>query len=393
MADKLTLPKANAKLALAPGKVEPAMKAAEATSTKLYRIPVSALKPIPGFNVRVESPDYIAHRDTLRASITANGFDQSKPLTGYVADENGENVIYVTDGYTRLAAVEAFNEGADKDDQIKVLPVIVRSPAPSLAELNIALHTGNTGRTLTPFELGIVVKRALAEEGATKKSVAASLAITPRYVDDVLLLANADGKIKQAVASGVVSSTLAIGLLRKDADTAGEKIEAAVAKAESTGKKATKKLTSVKMKRIKATIQVTDEGDMKAIVKAAAAAIRDAVPANASEDDEDIMLAAVEGTITIIVEVPAPEKPKKAAKAKKPAKKAKADAKGKKAKTEAEAEPTKKGKGKKAKSDLGIEGSEEVSDDGIDDEVITKMPPKDTKSDPDVPNPDDEVDI
>jgi hypothetical protein len=409
MADKLNLPKANTKITLTAGKVEPAMKAAEATSTKLYRVPVSAIKPIPGFNVRVESPDYIAHRDMLRASI-ANGYDQAKPLTGYVADEDGKNVIYVTDGYTRLAAVLEHNadEATAEEDEINVLPVIIRSPAPSLADLNVALHTGNSGRALTPFELGIVVKRLLAEEGATKKTVAASLAITTRYLDDVLLLANADGKVKQAVASGAVSSTLAIGLLRKDPESAAEKIEAAVSKAASTGKKATKKLTGVKMKKIKATIQVSEDGDMKEIVKAAAKAIREAVPNAASEEDDDVLLASVEGTVTIIVEVPAPEKPAKKAKAtkkakaEKPAKKAKAEPeaepakKGKKAKAEPEAEPAKKGKkgkGKKGGDDLGIEGAEAISEDGEDDEIITKMPPKDTKSDPDVPNPDEDVDI
>lgn len=400
MADKLTLPKAKFSHELTAAPVDPTMKAAEATSAKLYRVPVDKIKPIPGFNVRVESPDYIAHRDTIRASIAANGYDPTKPLAGYVAKEGDENVIYVTDGHTRLAAVQDFNADPDtaEKDEIAALPVMVHPKEVSLTDLTVALHTANSGRPLTPFELGVVVKRLLAEEGAKKADIATRLGVTTRYLDDVLLLANADAKVKQHVASGSVSSTMAIQLLRKDSDSAAEKIEAAVKKTAGTGKKATKKHTGPKMQKVKVSVSVEEGGDMKEIVKAAAAAIREAIPSTV--DDDDNKFASVDGTINLVIEVPAPEKPKAEKKA--PAKKAKA-APAKKAKaTEADdsaetkpakkkpaakkAAPAKKG-GKKAKADLGIEGAEEVGDD---DEVAI-LPPK-VASDADVPE-DEEVDI
>lgn len=400
MADKLTLPKAKFSHELTAAPVDPTMEAAEATSAKLYRVPVDKIKPIPGFNVRVESPDYIAHRDTIRASIAANGYDPTKPLAGYVAKEGDENVIYVTDGHTRLAAVQDFNADPDtaEKDEIAALPVMVHPKEVSLTDLTVALHTANSGRPLTPFELGVVVKRLLAEEGAKKADIATRLGVTTRYLDDVLLLANADAKVKQHVASGSVSSTMAIQLLRKDSDSAAEKIEAAVKKTAGTGKKATKKHTGPKMQKVKVSVSVEEGGDMKEIVKAAAAAIREAIPSTV--DDDDNKFASVDGTINLVIEVPAPEKPKAEKKA--PAKKAKA-APAKKAKaTEADdsaetkpakkkpaakkAAPAKKG-GKKAKADLGIEGAEEVGDD---DEVAI-LPPK-VASDADVPE-DEEVDI
>lgn len=400
MADKLTLPKAKFSHELTAAPVDPTMKADEATSAKLYRVPVDKIKPIPGFNVRVESPDYIAHRDTIRASIAANGYDPTKPLAGYVAKEGDENVIYVTDGHTRLAAVQDFNADPDtaEKDEIAALPVMVHPKEVSLTDLTVALHTANSGRPLTPFELGVVVKRLLAEEGAKKADIATRLGVTTRYLDDVLLLANADAKVKQHVASGSVSSTMAIQLLRKDSDSAAEKIEAAVKKTAGTGKKATKKHTGPKMQKVKVSVSVEEGGDMKEIVKAAAAAIREAIPSTV--DDDDNKFASVDGTINLVIEVPAPEKPKAEKKA--PAKKAKA-APAKKAKaTEADdsaetkpakkkpaakkAAPAKKG-GKKAKADLGIEGAEEVGDD---DEVAI-LPPK-VASDADVPE-DEEVDI
>lgn len=397
MADKLTLPKAKFAHELHAAPVDPTMKAAEATSAKLYRVPVDKIKPIPGFNVRVESPDYIAHRDTIRASIAANGYDSTKPLAGYVAKEGDENVIYVTDGHTRLAAVQEYNADPDtaEADEIATLPVMVHPKEVSLTDLTVALHTANSGRPLTPFELGVVVKRLLADEGAKKADIATRLGVTTRYLDDVLLLANADSKVKQHVAAGAVSSTMAIQLLRKDSDSAAEKIEAAVKSTAGTGKKATKKHTGPKMQKVKVSVSVAEGTDMKEIVKAVAAKVREVIPA--VEGEEDTKLAGVDGTINLVIEVPAPEpEPKPAKKAKAKAEK---PAKAKKAKPAAEpaeeAKPVKKAKaekpakGKKAKADpdIGIEGAEVVGDD---DEVAI-LPPK-VSSDADVPD-DEEVDI
>jgi hypothetical protein len=399
---KLALPKAKFAHELTSAPVEPTMKAAEATTAKLYRVPVDKIKPIPGFNVRVESPEYVAHRDMIRASIAANGYDSTKPLAGYVAKEGDENVIYVTDGHTRLAAVQEYNADPDtaEKDEIAALPVMVHPREVSLTDLTVALHTANSGRPLTPFELGVVVKRLLADEGAKKGEIATRLGVTSRYLDDVLLLANAEPKVKQHVASGAVSSTMAIQLIRKDPDSAAEKIEAAVKETAGTGKKATRKHTGPKMQKIKVAVAFTEDQDMKEIVKAAAAAIREAVPA--IEGEEDAKLAGVGGTVNMVIEVPAPEKPKAVKKA--PAKKAAAKP-AKKAETEAEpeAKPAKKApakkapakkdataakpakKGKAAKADIGIEGAEEL------DNEVAILPPK-VSSDADVPD-DEEVDI
>lgn len=382
MTDKLTLPKAKFTHELSAAPVDPTMKQAEAKSAKLYLVPVDKIKPIPGFNVRVESPDYIAHREAIKHDIAINGYNPTKPLAGYVAHEEGEgNVIYVTDGHTRLAAVNDFNSDPDvaEADEITHIPVLVQPKEVSLTDLTVQLHTANNGRPLTPYELGVVVKRLLAEEGAKKGEIASRLGVTTRYLDDVLLLANANGKVKQHVAAGDVSSTMAIQLLRKNADTAAEKIEAAVAKAASTGKKATKKLTGPKMQKVRATVSFKAGDDMKEIVKSAASAIREAVQAETGE--EDVKLSLVDGSVSLVIEVPAPEKPEgekaverrqkaakggaaKSAKGKK-ASKSEAAPKGKKAaKVEADEEPKKK-RGKKAPSDdLGIPGAEPADDDG-----------------------------
>lgn len=400
MADKLTLPKAKFSHELTAAPVDPTMKAADATTAKLYRVPIAKITTIPGFNVRVQSPDYLAHVEQIRASIAANGYDSTKPLAGYVAKNGDENVIYVTDGHTRLAAVQAFNADPDlaEKDEITALPVLVQPKEVSLTDLTVQLHTANSGRPLSPFELGIVVKRLMAEEGAKKAEIATRLGVTTRYLDDVLLLANAEPKVKQHVASGAVSSTMAIQLLRKDSDTAAEKIEAAVSKTAGTGKKATKKHAEAKPLKTKLSVPFNAGDDMKEIVKAVAAQIRATV--DAEEGEEDSKLSTVAGMINLVIETPAPEKATPKAKAK-PAKKAKSKDAGSPGSDEAPTEkpakksgkakaketatvPAKVVKPKKAKAAIPVEGAEPL---GEDDEPAI-LPPK-VKSD----DIEEEVDI
>lgn len=388
----MAIPSSKVDIKLAAGSVEPAMKAAEAKSTKLYRVPVSAIKTIPGFNVRVQSADYIAHRDMIADSIRANGFDQTKPLSGYVAKEGDKNVIYVTDGHTRLDAVSTIN-GDDSETNIDILPVLVHPADKSLTDLTVALHTSNTGRPLSPFELGVVVKRLMKDEGADKAVIASRLAVTPRYLDDVLLLVNGPKEVRTAVLEGTVSSTLAIQELRKDPEKAVAKITAAAAKA-APGKKVTKKDLGPKMQKVKSTVSIAEGTDMKEIVKAVAALVRKAIPASAPEDEDAIKEALVDGTINLVIEVPAAEK---AAAKPKPAKKAAAKKAAAKPAKKADAEPAAdkpkaKGKSKPKPApepveedddnltaddsdddDLGIDGAE-VASDGEDDEVAI-IPP------------------
>jgi ParB family chromosome partitioning protein len=406
---KITLPSSKVDITLTPGATAAAMKSAGADSGKLHLVPVAQIKPIPGFNVRVQSADYQAHRDMLVDSIRANGYDETKPLAGYVAKEGDATVIYVTDGYTRLDAVNTFNADPDTAESAEIakLPVIVRSTAPSLTDLTVALHTNNTGRPLTPFELGVVVKRLLKDDGATKEGVAKRLAVTARYLDDVLLLVNGPKEVRSAVLDDKVSSTFAIQELRKAGDKpekAVERITAAVAKAEASGKKrATAKDAGPKTEKVKEVVTVANGADMKEIVKAVAAHVRALVPNKADGDDADaIKLATAGATITILIERPAPEKPKAekpaakkaAAPAKKaPAKKAAAEPAAekpaaKKASSKKAAEPAAEPAPKKAKAKKPA--AAEVAS-GEDDEEIAPTPPA-VKSDADVPDEDD-IDI
>lgn len=371
---KLHIPAAKMVPAIESGAIDKAAKEAGATTTKMYRVPLDKIELIPGFNVRVDSEDYLAHRDMLVESIRANGYDETKPIAGYVGKKDGKDVIFVTDGHTRLDAVKTFNSDPDlaAEHEITMLPVLVRRDQPSMADLTVSLHTSNSGRPLTPYELGIVVKRLLTEEGADKEDIARRLAVTPRYIDDVILLAEAPAKVRNHVLAGEVSSTMAIQELRRDPKAAADRISAAVAKAQGKGKKrATAKDVGPRLKRQTQIVEVPAGMNMKDLVKTVAKMVRDTIPAEGEGDDQT---AARVGEIKLVIGVE--EEPK--AEGKKAVERRQKAAKGGAAKA-AKAKPVKaketdttekpKGKKKAAAAPVEtppVEGAEAVEDEDLD---------------------------
>ena len=167
---------------LVPGSVKAAMKEVGASSSDLWMVPYKDIRVIEGFNVRVRNAEYEAHLHSIRDSILANGFYRDKPLEGYVAKEDGTNVIYITGGHTRYeAAGLAIEAGA----AIEALPIIVKPAGTSQEDLTVALVTGNSGRPLTPIETAIVIKRLLGF-GLDEKQIAQRLGYGKKYVEDLL---------------------------------------------------------------------------------------------------------------------------------------------------------------------------------------------------------------
>lgn len=218
---------------LVSGNVKSAMRDAGAKSSDLWKVPRSKIKVIPGFNVRsVEDPEYIAHIRSLANSILTNGYYQDKPMTGYVSRENGEDVINLTDGHSRLAAFDiAMSEGF----QGETLPVIVKPQGTNIEDLMIALVTGNSGRPLTPYETAVVCKRLIGY-GLDSKTIAQRLGYTKSYVDDLLMLMAAPSAVRDFVTSGKAAATVAIATLKADPEKAADTLAAGLKIAEEAGK-------------------------------------------------------------------------------------------------------------------------------------------------------------
>lgn len=233
MSEDTTVENEEANLELTPGNVKGAMKAVGASSGDLWNVPRSAIRIIDGFNVR--SPASKAgkeHVKHLASLIEANGYDDDKPLVGYVAKEEGGDVIYLTDGEHRLAAVDLL---ISKGKEFDALPVKIKPRGTSMEDLTVALATGNSGKPLTPYELASVVKRLLGYR-MDEKTIAKRLGITKKYLDDLLFLMAAPEPIRDLVSNNKVSASLAIATLREKPKKAVEVLQAAVAKAEAAGK-------------------------------------------------------------------------------------------------------------------------------------------------------------
>lgn len=224
-------------LELAPGSVDSAMSDAGAQRPRgTYKVPREHIQVIDGFNIRnANDPAYKTHLRFLADSMKANGYMEDKPLAGYVAkDDDGKSVVYVTDGHSRLLAVDIANaEGAE----ITSIPVVVKPKGTSMEDLTIALYTSNTGKPLTTFETAELCKR-LVGYGMDEKTVAKRLGFKAgkKYVDDLLTLVAAPREVRELVASGKVSASLAIDMLKTDGAKAGKKLKAAAEKAQAEGK-------------------------------------------------------------------------------------------------------------------------------------------------------------
>lgn len=235
---KLEIPTSDFTAELVAGNVASAKKAAGAEVGQILMIPPQNIRRLDGFNVRVKTQDYLDHKNDIAASIRANGFFPNKPLGGYVAKEGDENVFYLTDGYTRLDAVDSLNdpEFGDGGEKIERVPFMVKPQGQTLEDLTVALIQDNEGRPLTVYEKAIVAAR-LKSYGMDNAVIATRLGKTERYVSDLLVLAGAPSKVRALVIAGKISPTEAVKQLRKDGGKAAEKLEAATKTAEASGKK------------------------------------------------------------------------------------------------------------------------------------------------------------
>lgn len=193
---------------------------------------IEDLKVLEGFNVRVKNAGYYAHIREIADSILANGFYQSKALTGYGAMVGKRAVVYITDGHCRYEAAQlAISEGAPIAD----LPVIILDKAVSMEDLTVSLVRSNQGKRLEPLELAIACKR-LAMFGWKPSQIAERVGITTEYVHQLLLLAGSPKEIRAMVEKGEITAAAAVSVIRAHGGQACEVMGAALQIARENGK-------------------------------------------------------------------------------------------------------------------------------------------------------------
>lgn len=192
---------------------------------------------LEGWNVRLaDDPDNLAHIEQLAESIFHVGV--LEPLTAYHATRAGEYVV--TNGHCRLEAVrQAIARGAP----IKSVPVRLEPKTASEADHTFSMIARNSGKNLSPLELGIACKRLLPF-GWTLEDLAAKTGYGIQQIRNVVQLANAGAEVTKLVETGQIAATLAVQAIQAEgpaqaAETLKEAVK--VAKAEDAAKPAGKR--------------------------------------------------------------------------------------------------------------------------------------------------------
>lgn len=228
---------------LVAGSIKGAVKAAEGSSRDLWYVKRDAIRIISDFNIRIVKPRVIEHRRRLANSMKLVGFKPEHPMVGYVANENGENVIYLAGGHNRLAAYDiAVSEGAELSEE---LPIVLKAKGTSFEDLTADIGAGNNSLELEPLEKAFLCKRTHGF-GWDNQRIADYIGIkSPAYVDDLLLLASAPSPVIMMVAEDKVSAATAIDMLKKHGNKAPQLLQEGLERAQTQGKaKLTKRFTT-----------------------------------------------------------------------------------------------------------------------------------------------------
>lgn len=223
---------ANFSRELTAGTAKTAMANARARSSDLWKVPVANIRPQEGNNIRLPGPQRDAHVRWLADQIKQHGFYNTKPLTGFVAVEGGEQVIILQDGGCRFDGAKlAISEGAPID----TLPVVLLDRSSTAVDLVVNMLNSNEGKPFTVLEKALGAKR-LKTYGKTDAEISSLMSITTAYVGQLLTLAGAPRKIREMLQNDEVSATNAIKMMKEHGEGAAEVLGKAVKAAKEKGK-------------------------------------------------------------------------------------------------------------------------------------------------------------
>jgi hypothetical protein len=209
----------------------------------IYWINPYRLKVRPDWNVRLlDDPENIAHIDDLAKQISVQGV--KVPLTVYY--DKADRGIYVVDGHMRLAAaIKAIEEYRSR---IVSVPCKTDEAANDDAERMKYQILANNGKRLSTFERAKLFTRYV-DLGWGEKRIGTTFNVQPNYVSKLVrLYAQSPDELKQMIAQGLVTPTLALQIAQEsdgDFRIATEHLNRAIENAVSSGKrKVTRKNTT-----------------------------------------------------------------------------------------------------------------------------------------------------
>ncbi len=200
----------------------------------LLKIEATHIHIEPGFNVPETKEEFEARVEAMIAHRKAGG--QFPPVEVRPRDKGG---VWLVDGHARLECDKrAFKQGvpglADpKDGKLYLLTIpFIGNDADRVART----ITSAEGRTLSQLQLANRYK-LLASFQWTVSQIAAKVGKTDEHVRNILKLAEADTEVQQMVATGKVSASEAVKVIKKHGEGAKTVLKAAVKSAAKAGKK------------------------------------------------------------------------------------------------------------------------------------------------------------
>lgn len=195
--------------------------------TDVYKLKPSDLNIKDGWNTRdINTPENKEHIEQLSKSIAEIGVKE--PLKVVWED----NKAYITNGHCRYHAIMlAIKNGAE----IKAVPVLVEDRHANEADRIFTQIVSNSGKPFTQLEQAKVFKKLL-DLGWPQKDIAAKSGISGGRVSQILELLTLPEPVKQMIAKGEVSASMAVQTVKADGDKATEKLTAAVTAAKADGK-------------------------------------------------------------------------------------------------------------------------------------------------------------
>ncbi len=177
----------------------------------VYKVDPRDINVMEGFNCRdFSSPQAREELEELKSSILAEGV--KVPLACWMEGVGDDAKLYIENGGRRHRAImeliEAGNEVAD-------VPIILGQRDRPLAERLMSQITMNSGAPFTPLEQAHLFSR-LQEEGLSVAEISRRSGKSRTYVTNLIRLHAAPEELRQRVASGEISATLAMATIRSE---------------------------------------------------------------------------------------------------------------------------------------------------------------------------------
>jgi ParB-like chromosome segregation protein Spo0J len=191
----------------------------------------------PGFNLRAEGEELEESINALAEFIFAGG-----QIPALEVRPRADGGMWVVDGHRRRRAYLKLDQAGrlprvpSKDDPERLEAWIPIVPFEGNdAERVARVITSQEGKKLSPLELADGYKR-LTAFGWAPDQIAKKIGKTRQHVEQVMTLGNANTDVQQLVASGQVSATTAVQVVRQHGEDAGKVLGGELQKAKATGK-------------------------------------------------------------------------------------------------------------------------------------------------------------